>query len=218
MAALGYAQMAGDMAVIYGGAGLGKTTAAREYARRYPSVWLATMHPACSGVAMALEEVAMALGVRDLPTGAAKTLRLIIQRVAGSGGLIIVDEAQHLSAQALDALRTVHDATGVGMALMGNEMVFARLTGGNRAPYLDRLYSRIGKRVRLVEPMERDVRALADAFGITGGALDMLERVARKAGALRTVVKVARLAAMMAGEAQVEGRHVAAAWQDLQGA
>ncbi|MCR6497060.1 hypothetical protein LJB71_13070 [Thermomonas sp. S9] len=43
LAALAYAHMAGDIAVIYGGAGVGKTTAAREYARRYPNVWIATM-------------------------------------------------------------------------------------------------------------------------------------------------------------------------------
>ena len=217
IAALGYAQMAGDVAVIYGGAGLGKTTAAREYARRYPNVWLATMSPATSGVTTALEEVCLALGFRDLPQGAARMQRAIVDRVRGTGGLLVVDESQHLGVAALDALRAIHDAAGVGLALIGNEMVYARMTGGSRAAYLDRLFSRIGKRVRLARATREDVERLASAFGVRNGSLKLLVEIGGRAGALRAVVKTLRLASMMAGGSEIEPQHIEAAWKDLEG-
>jgi DNA transposition AAA+ family ATPase len=217
LAALGYAQMAGDIAVIYGAAGLGKTTAAREYARRYPNVWIATMSPATAGVSTALEEVCLALGFRDLPQGAARMSRAIVSRIAGTGGLIVVDEAQHLSVSALDAIRAIHDATGVGLALIGNELVYARMTGGYRAAYLDRLYSRIGKRVRLARAGREDVERIAHAFGVRNGSVKLLGEIGARPGALRAVVKTLRLASMMAAGSGIEPAHVEAAWRDLEG-
>lgn len=217
LAALGYAQMAGDIAVIYGAAGVGKTTAAREYARRYPNVWIATMSPACSGVATALEEVCLAVGFRDLPQGAARMSRAIAARISGTSGLLVVDEAQHLTIGALDALRAIHDATGVGLALLGNELVYARMTGGHRAAYLDRLYSRIGKRVRLARAAREDVERLAAAFGVTNGSLKLLVEIGGRPGALRAVTKTLRLAAMMAQGGEIAPEHVAHAWRDLEG-
>jgi DNA transposition AAA+ family ATPase len=73
---------------------VGKSTAAREYARRYPNVWIATTSPATAGVSTALEEICLALGFRDLPQGAARMSRAIIARIAGTGGLIVVEEVR----------------------------------------------------------------------------------------------------------------------------
>jgi hypothetical protein len=217
LAALGYAQMAGDIVLIYGAAGVGKTTAAHEYRRRYPSVWVATMSPATAGVSTALEEVCLAVGFRDLPQGAARMSRALVARIADTSGLLIVDEAQHLTVGALDALRALHDATGVGLALMGNEHVYARMTGGYRAAYLDRLYSRIGKRVRLGRATREDIERIAEAFGVHNGACRPLTEIGSRPGALRLVVKTLRLASMMATGSGIEATHVAAAWQDLEG-
>lgn len=220
LSALGYAQMAGDVAVVYGGAGVGKTSAAREYARRYPNVWIATMSPATAGVTTALEEVCLALGMRELPQGAARMSREIVARVRETRGLLIVDEAQHLSVGALDALRAIHDATGVGIALMGNEMIYARMTGGARVAWLDRLFSRIGRRLRIARATRPDVEALADAHGVADAqALQRLASIGAGAGALRSVTKCLRMARMMAAgrEEPLSVAHIDAAWRDLTG-
>lgn len=220
LAALTYAQLAGDVAVVYGGAGVGKSTAARECQRRYPNVWLATMSPATAGVAPALEEVCLALGMRELPGGGARMLREICQRVRNTGGLLVVDEAQHLSVPALDALRSIHDATGIGLALMGNELIYARMTGGTRAAWLDRLFSRIGRRLRLTRSTKEDVVRLAAEYGVTEAeTVRRLVSIGSQAGALRGVSKCLRLAQMMAAGAQeaLGARHVDAAWRDLTG-
>lgn len=205
LSALSYAQMAGDIAVAYGAAGVGKTTACRQHREANPSVWIATMSPATSGVVTALQEVAEALGL-DAGGGARVVAKRIARRVDGTHGLLIVDEAQHLSVAALDELRGIHDATGVGMALVGNEGVFARMAGGRNAAQLDRLYSRVGKRMRVAQATEEDIRTLIDAWGVMDTKChSTLMRIARGAGALRTLTKVLRLASLYA---QAETRAV----------
>ena len=200
MSALAYAQIARDIAVIYGMAGLGKTRTAQEHQRISPNVWIATMSPATTGVVPALEQIAEAMGLKNAGGGARKLQTAIIERIAGTQGLLIVDEAQHLTPAALDAVRALHDATEVGIALMGNEVVYARLTGGDRAAYLDRLFSRVGRRTRLRHATPSDIEAMLDAWGITKKTCrKLLHEIAGKAGALRGMTKTLQLAISYAG-------------------
>jgi DNA transposition AAA+ family ATPase len=175
------------------------------------------MTPGHAGVTAALEEVALAMGMKDLPQSPARIHREIVARVRGTGGLIVVDEAQHLGVAALDALRSIHDAAGVGLALSGNDLLYGRMTGGTRAAYLDRLFSRIGKRCAVRRATEADIEAVAKAAG--GQAWEAVREIGRQAGALRAVVKVMRLARMMAQAAgeTLSAAHVAAARRDLEG-
>jgi len=217
--ALSYAQVAGDIAIVYGGAGLGKSTAIRQYATSALNVWHVTMTPASASVVTALEEVCDALGLGE-QGGAAKLHRAIVRKVRGTAGLLVIDEAQHLSTQALDQVRSIHDATGIGIALVGNQEVYARMTGGNRAAYLDRLYSRIGKRLSLAKSTEADIRALIEAWGIDDTKCrNTLLGIARHPGALRTLTKVLRLASMhaMAETKAVCCEHIGRAWRELGG-
>jgi len=199
MDCLAHAQFAGDMVEIIGVPGSSKTTSARRYQERNPNVWLSTMAPHAAGVVPALEEVAEALGLRDVGGGARGLSRAIRRRINGSGGLLIVDEAQHLSLQSLEEIRSIHDANGMGLALMGSEHLHGRLTGGTRAPQLAQLFSRIGMKVHLRKVMRGDVEALCSAWGIADKeARGYVEQVALKPGALRQATKVVRLAAARA--------------------
>lgn len=224
LAALSYAQMAADLSVIYGGAGVGKTSAARHYQRQAPSVWIATMTPSTAGVGTCLERLAVSVGLKV--GGHTRPDRMeaeLIERLRDTQGLLIVDEAQHLSTKALDNVRSIQDAAGIGVVLMGNEVVYTQLTGGNRSTGFAQLFSRIGKRVRLGRPQASDVDALLDAWGITGKAeRKALQDIAGKPGALRGVTKVLRLASMFAaGDTAANGtislEHIRAAWRDLGG-
>lgn len=216
--ALRYAQIAGDIAVVYGGAGLGKTSAIRRYATLAPNVFVATMDPASANVVTALEEIAEAVGVSDVHGGAAKLRRGIVRKLNGTHGLLIIDEAQHLSVAALDQVRAIHDATGVGLALVGNEQVYARMTGGNRAAYLDRLFSRIGKKVRLVRATAEDSAKLIEAWGVRDReSRQHLTEIAAKPGGLRALTKVLRLGSMyaVAEDRPLAIADVRAAWAEL---
>ncbi|MEA4857950.1 AAA family ATPase [Solidesulfovibrio sp.] len=218
-AALFYAQMAGDIAVTYGGAGVGKTCTAMQYQRENPNVWIATMTPATSSLATCLERIALSVGIREVPQGALRIESAITSRIQGTGGLLIVDEAQHLSKAALEGVRSIHDLTQVGLALLGNESVYAQLTGGSRQAHFAQLFSRIGRRLRLNTPDKEDVEALLDAWSVPGDARESCRQVARQNGALRGLTKMLRVASMMAaGEGHaLSNEHVRAAWCDLGG-
>lgn len=220
LGALAFAQATADVALIYGGAGLGKTCTARHYAATGANAWHATMTPATAGVVPALEEVCATIGI-PVRNGAAALHRAIVERVTGRDGLLIIDEAQHLAPAALDQLRGIHDAAGVGLALLGSREVFARLTGGDCAVTLDRLRSRVGKRLQLTSATRGDVATMLDAWGITDPAsADVLAEVGTKAGGLRGLAKTLRLATLRASTAKrpVSVADVRAAWGELGGA
>ncbi|MEI7036476.1 AAA family ATPase [Fulvimonas yonginensis] len=205
LGALAYAQMAGDIAVTYGGAGLGKTSACEHYRASSPNVWIATMRPSTAGVVTCLQQVCKALGL-DTVGGALALSERIAKRIRDTHGLLIADEAQHLSVAALDEIRAIHDETGVGIALVGNDGVFARMAGGRNAQQLDRLYSRVGKRLNLRQSSEADIVALISAWGVDDAKCRAtLIEIARRPGALRTLTKTLRLASM---HASAEGRQV----------
>lgn len=205
ISALGYAQVAGDIVTAYGGAGLGKTTACKRYRDSRPNVWIATMTPASSGVVTSLEDICDALDVTE-GGGARRMFRAIVKRVRDTHGLLVIDEAQHLSVAALDQIRSIHDATGLGIALVGNEGVYARMAGGRNAAQLDRLFSRIGRRLPLRRSTDADIKALVKAWGIDDAkCLPIILEIARRPGALRTLTKTLRLAAM---SATAEGRAI----------
>ena len=110
---------AGKMVLIVSTPGIGKTKAARRFADSDPNVWLATMAPSTAGVATMAIEVARAVGLGEIKGSPQQLSFQIRNKVAGRRGLLIVDEAQELTDKALNELRGWHDATGVGVALLG---------------------------------------------------------------------------------------------------
>lgn len=217
--ALKHAHRLADIAVIYGGAGLGKTLTANHYKEEHPNVWLATMTPSVNTVSACLERVAQAVGLNGVQPSAVRTENAIINRVMGSQGLLVVDEAQHLSVQCLDQLRSLQDAAKIGMVFMGNESVFTQLTGGSRKAHFAQLFSRIGKPQRLGNPTLADIDTLLDAWGVTEGkARALCREIGGKAGALRGLTKVLRMAWLMRDEGEsLTYDRVSDAWSDLGG-
>jgi len=218
--ALEYAHMAGDITVIYGGSGVGKTESLKHYAGEHPSVWIATMTPAHAGVSPALEEIAFSLDMRDPPGRSARLMREIIRRLKDTKGLLIIDEAQHLFPAALEAIRAIHDAVCMGLVLCGNESVYSRLSGGKRSAVFAQLYSRIGKRLRITGTLKNDVVKMATAFGIIGKKEHRtLWNIGKKPGGLRGVIKTLKLAHVLAlgNGTEVDVSMIRAAWMDLAG-
>lgn len=215
--ALAFAQMAPDIAVIYGGAGFGKSSAINRYKTQAANVWAVTATPATASVGVLLEECTHAMGLRDLPVHPAKLQRAIVDKVKDSGGLIVIDEAQHLTKQSLEQMRSIHDVTGVGLALAGNQSVYNLVYRGGTNGFAQ-LFSRIGKRVPLKSVLAGDVAALANGFKVKSDKeLQLLEEIAKNPGALRMVVKTLRLASMAAGGDAPTQNHLRQAWRELQG-
>ena len=169
--ALACAQDLGEITVIHGGTGVGKTAAARRYADTFEAVWFAEMNSATNSLRACLERVAIACrathcghgGANRIWTAIADRLRGICV-FGGTRGLLVIDEAQHLGHAQLEALRGLHDETGCGLALLGNDRF------GNRIerPEFAALASRVGDRVHLPRVTAGDVDALLAARGIEG--------------------------------------------------
>lgn len=213
---LEHAQHMADFAVVTGAPGVGKTSTARAYARDHANVWMITSEPVHATPRALLDDLADALRVDARGTSSQRLSRDLAARMRGKDGLLIVDEAQHLTSATLDQLRSLHDRAEVGVALLGNETIFARLEGGTRAAHYAQLYSRVGMRLTRPKPVKADIDALLDAWGVEGKAeRALLHVIARKPGALRGLTKVLRIAHMLAGAEGAEAvgeRQIRLAW------
>lgn len=175
--ALTYAQSAPTIAMVYGGAGLGKTHTARRYCTenigRFESsratVHLVTAHPGMSTVASALYAIGEAVGCTAGHAYRNDALTRQILQALRAGDLLIVDEAQHLDIKALDQIRHFHDVGGIGVAYLGNDEIYTRINGrGKQAAFLGPLASRVGMRLSVPRPREGDVIAILKAWNVHG--------------------------------------------------
>jgi len=127
------------------------------------------------------------------------------------GGLIAIDEAQELSEKALDEIRSWHDKTGIGIALVGDERVIGRL-GGIRRAELGRLHSRISMRITQAHPKLEDADVIIRGWGVNEPAhVKLLRGLVTKPGGLRGIAKTIKLAGLMAA-----GEDRAVSLSDLQ--
>ena len=140
-----------------------------RYAGMRPNVWTVTATGAAASVAACLERVAGAMAIRpdSRLRRAAAVEAAVVERMTASGGLLAVDEAQHLPVRTLEVLRGLHDASGCGVALLGSDPFWIQLSGGRR-PEFAQLFSRVGKRVRLTRPGAGGRRRPAGRLGPQG--------------------------------------------------
>lgn len=213
---LQFCHHAPDLGVIAGGAGIGKTTTLEEYKRRTPNVHIVTAEPVTRAAHSLLADLSETIGVVE--RSPSRLSKAIVQRLAGAGALIVIDEAQHLTTEALDQLRTVHDKAKCGIVICGNETVYSRLAGEGRKAQFAQLFSRVGMRHTQPRPLDGDVITLVSAWKVDGEReIGLLKSIARKPGALRGITKTLRFAHVIAageGVALAE-KHIRAAWAQL---
>jgi DNA transposition AAA+ family ATPase len=205
-AALTFAAQTPTLAVIYGGAGVGKTTTLCQFRRSTPNVWLVTASQFSVTPTAILQKVSEAVDYWGGPSRTDTLAKEVMNRMRDameynkSKGLLIIDEAQHLNARALDGLRSLHDETGIGLAFVGNETVFARMKGGGmRAAAFAQIYSRVGRRLHITQPKEEDVDVILESWGISGRKeRDYAQRIASLPGGLRQLVQLIRQAKVAA--------------------
>lgn len=213
---LRYAQVMPDIAVIAGGAGIGKTTVAQHYRETNPNVVMVSIDPSTRSNYTMLGELIEEMGLPEKVQ--TKYFRAIGRKLQGAQALIIVDEAQHLDVAALEQLRAFHDKFGIGVALVGNESVYSRIEGGKRSAQFAQLFSRIGFRVTQAQPAGPDICALLAAWGVTDREeLHFCKAIASKPGALRVMTKTLQVASLQAAGAEEERgiKHIKAAYTQL---
>lgn len=196
--AITYSRSIHTIALIYGGAGVGKTTAIMEYACSYPDVWVWTASPAQAAMLEALRQVRGAMCQYTTGYQRQHIVRDILECMNQKKGVLVVDEAQHLGLEVLEQLRSLFDASHSGLVFCGNQKIVARMGGGGKAEFAQ-LTSRVGRRVRLDMPKPEDVAAILQAWEIEGAKeMEFARQVASLHGGLRVLGNVLREAALLA--------------------
>lgn len=183
------------------GPGTGKTMTVRHYQSSVSNCWVATMKPTTKSVNAMIGEVMRAIGGHAKSGWTRQLSHQVQDMTAGKRGLIVIDEANNLELEAIEELRSWHDATGVGLCLLGNEELMMRIEGGPRRDAYARLNSRIAQRHIQTLPMEGDVDAFCDAWGIEDAASRrMLGQIAMTpgAGGLREMKQLVEAGSMLA--------------------
>lgn len=106
--------------------------------------------------------------------------------------LIIVDEADHLTMAAVQALRNLNDEAHVGIVLSGNDKIYNQMVSGAKSSELQQLRSRILVRRRVTN--EYTLEEFKNIFpDLNNECLGYLIQLARKES-LRTAIKLLRIA------------------------
>lgn len=187
--AITYCHLQGKVVVVYGDAGVGKTMAIREYLKNNPAAIGITISPSYASITGANELIAEQLGIRERV--ARKIYAEIINKLRGSGRVLIIDEAQHLTVRTLNHLRCISDESGVGIALIGNDEVYTKMKGSGRADFAQ-LFSRIGMRKQVLTSniSKEDIKLVFKNSLLDDETLDLLYRIARTNYGLRGAVNV----------------------------
>jgi DNA transposition AAA+ family ATPase len=207
-----------SLVCVYGAAGSGKTKTCLHYQTQRSNVWMFTPTKATSSVRGILTMMCSKMAIRNPGSGNYAMQEAIMRKMASSGGVVIIDEAQQLNFGALDLLRQIQEQAGIGMVWCGNEPLYTQMTGGARGPKFAQIFSRLAQRTHIETTREEDVDLVASAMGITEQAsLAYLRQIGVLPGGLRGVVKTIQLASMAAvGSGKELNRDlIARAWRKL---
>ncbi len=190
--AVSFAEAAGDISLIYGDAGLGKTFSLKEYVRSHPDTVYVELKDCDKSTKGVCEKILACIGKEQ--RGLDRLLvDSIIEFLRNSPRLIIIDEAQHLSLRALENIRAINDATETGVVLCGNPTVYDRMHGRGQAHFAQ-LYSRIGIRRHIMEPSLEDIASIFEAYELDKESVLYLHKLALQRGGIRNCVKVLNIA------------------------
>lgn len=204
--ALDYSRYSPTIAVVYGGAGVGKTTALDHYAQTRPRTWMITAAQALRTPLAILMEL---VGDTHGRGGFAYRLDALFKEAKDEmrrteyqtiNGLLLVDEAQHLDTPVFDAIRSLHDQAGIGIVYAGNEEVYDRIHGKKKSR-LPQIYSRVGMRLHIAGSTPEDADAFLEAYGVKGREeRKYAQAIAATPGGLRGLRNLIRYARLTAAD------------------
>lgn len=161
--ALEYGRIQRTISVIYGDAGIGKTRTMKEWAADKTDVIVVTANPAVKSPKGFFKLLARQL--KTTTRGSIDDIVVdIMDKLMLSDRTIVIDEAQHLVRETLELIRSINDATGTAIVLMGNEIIYSKMLGKQQAEFAQ-LFTRIGMRKHLLTDYftESDVKAIFGA-------------------------------------------------------
>lgn len=214
------------------GAGMGKSRVFEHYQDSFPQVFLATMSKSSAGVMNMQLVVLKALGIGDPKGSPYKLSQMIMEKLRYSGGLLIIDEGQHLEVGSIEEIRSWFDASEIecrrragdddkadfGVVLGGNISMMQRIEGNARGADFAQIFSRNAFKLLRLNAVRGDADAMCAAWGIDDEKIVAAIRdIVAKPGALRQATFVLELANLMAAGAGVmlDSSHVRESWAQL---
>ena len=151
----------GRIGVCAGKAGIGKTVAVKEYLKNYIDAILIESDSGYTAKSLLLEihkrlSLSAKGSVYDL-------MGEVVNKLNPSGRLLIIDEAENLPYRALEITRRIHDKTGIGILLVGRNILFKNLLGFNDE--YEQLFSRVKYHKALDKLLLQDVDKILEAMG-----------------------------------------------------
>lgn len=190
-------QATGDILLIYGDAGCGKTTALQYYKKNNRNVIYIEADVTNNSYRAILGMISEELGENG-NYATAVMMRRLVNRLKGTTMLLIIDEAQHLAPKAFDAIRALNDKAGIGIVYAGNPSIKKRMYGTRQDDY-DQVYSRIGYQCSLYNRYSRaDIEAIFNRCHLNKECLEYLHKISQRKGGMRIMVKQYCVAANIA--------------------
>ncbi|MCA9772733.1 MAG: AAA family ATPase [Myxococcales bacterium] len=205
------------MGVVTGAPGVGKSVAVRAYAAGDAAVTVCTLEAVTAKLRAFVVGLARSVHVGyDRATSTEELYARVADALKYRGvRLLVVDEAGYAEYGVLDALRDLHDRTGVGLVLVGNDALTDALSGRSAgAKYANRaqFQGRVAQRLTLTEPFPEDLDAFCAHWGVESEpGRKLVRRIAARGGNLRGAEHFVKVARRMAGDG---GRLTAAALRD----
>lgn len=140
--------------VVDGPAGVGKSLTANYLASELPGTMVVTVDYDCRTARGLLKKIYLASKLRR-NARANPHLADVVDRLAGSGRLLVIDQAHDLlNAAAFKLIQDLHDACELPILLLGTVDIHRQLTD-DEDPQFGQLASRIGLRIHLFDELFR---------------------------------------------------------------
>jgi DNA transposition AAA+ family ATPase len=195
------------MGVVVGEPGTGKSMAVAAYAAIEKGIVLCRVTKAASDIQPLLVRLCGALGENVSPNQSKadlyETALWSLTQPFAAKNLLLFDEAQHLSDDALECARDLFDESQVGVVLVGNKGLKRWETSqkSKKANSFAQLRGRIGQFLDLKVPLDEDLAAICEYHKLQD-CLPLIRKVAKKEGQLHLVAKLIQVAGDLVEEGQ----------------